>query len=228
MDKIIYDNKLGDAIKMWLGIADYIELDHYPFNEVEIEVNDGEKKSNINIVFKGDKLITTVDKFRQVNNVELKDGKIHVIKTSYSDFKNKKTIDELAKVAVGTINPIFSFVANYNLPQNSKARSIFAMRDLMYGNFAISKVNKTKGSDFKKNSSKKIKTNSSKLLNLVETAKYYGKIEIEEEKREYNRTCPAWTVKGFYRKLKNGDSIWIEPFVKGKNKDEIQDKIYKF
>lgn len=39
-------------------------------------------------------------------------------------------------------------------------------------------------------------------------------------------TCPAWGVRGHFRHLRNGKVIFIEPFVKGKERDKYKGKEY--
>lgn len=42
-------------------------------------------------------------------------------------------------------------------------------------------------------------------------------------------TCPAWNVRGHYRQLKDGRSVYVRPYVKGKERkhaDKIVDKTY--
>lgn len=38
------------------------------------------------------------------------------------------------------------------------------------------------------------------------------------EQKKYKRHCEAWGVRGHYRHLKNGKTIFIKPFIKGKGK----------
>lgn len=47
-------------------------------------------------------------------------------------------------------------------------------------------------------------------------------------RREYK--CEAWGVRGHIRHLKNGKTVFVRPYVKGKKRDEVkaQDKIYRF
>ena len=44
--------------------------------------------------------------------------------------------------------------------------------------------------------------------------------------RKYQRHCEAWGVRGHYRQLKNGEIIYIKPYIKGKGK--IKQTTYKF
>ena len=39
-------------------------------------------------------------------------------------------------------------------------------------------------------------------------------------------TCPAWSVRGHFRHLRNGKVIFVEPFIKGPKKDEFKGKEY--
>ena len=40
-------------------------------------------------------------------------------------------------------------------------------------------------------------------------------------------TCPAWGVRGHFRHYKNGQIVFIKPYVKGKKRDEYKGKVYE-
>lgn len=43
-------------------------------------------------------------------------------------------------------------------------------------------------------------------------------LEDNDVKREYNKTMESWTVKGHTRTYKNGKTVWIAPYTKGRGK----------
>ena len=74
--------------------------------------------------------------------------------------------------------------------------------------------------------------NNSNVITIKNTKKVYLFPDREKiktniiPKREIK--LDAWRVRGHNRKLSNGKEVYIKPYIKGKNKDKIQNKIYKF
>ena len=50
---------------------------------------------------------------------------------------------------------------------------------------------------------------------------------IKVERRKAEIRCQAWGVRGHFRHYKNGTVIFIKPYVKGKEKDKWQGRIYE-
>lgn len=76
-------------------------------------------------------------------------------------------------------------------------------------------------------SSKKSKNKNTKsVVRLVKryTLKKNWEILYKTHK---NIHCPAWGVRGHYRHYKNGNTIFIKAYTKGKYKDKYQSKEYK-
>lgn len=46
------------------------------------------------------------------------------------------------------------------------------------------------------------------------------------KKRVHEITCAAWGVRGHFRHYKSGKTVFIQPYVKGKKRDEYQGKVY--
>lgn len=64
-----------------------------------------------------------------------------------------------------------------------------------------------------------------KTYKLIDVVRKYER-HINKNKRHI--TCDYWEVKGHFRHLKNGKTIYVKPYSKGKNKDGIsKDRIYK-
>jgi hypothetical protein len=73
----------------------------------------------------------------------------------------------------------------------------------------------------------KAKSNSSKnRVVKITSVQYSFDYSNEGAKRAYQRHTESWKVRGHWRHYKNGKSVWIEPYTKGKG--EIEPKTYKF
>ena len=46
------------------------------------------------------------------------------------------------------------------------------------------------------------------------------------KKRVQEISCPAWGVRGHFRHYKSGKTVFIQPYVKGKKRDEYKGKVY--
>lgn len=66
-------------------------------------------------------------------------------------------------------------------------------------------------------------------LYLSDELTYYAAFNVPEEKLKRSIKCPVWDVRGFYRHYKNGKTVWINSFQKGKdrNKGISSDRTYK-
>lgn len=85
------------------------------------------------------------------------------------------------------------------------------------------KVAKTHGAGEKKAEYKRAAV---KHLNKIYTIR--GKRAPTENKGTRARHCEAWEVVGHYRHYKNGRVVYIAPYYKGKNKNAVKGKTYKF
>lgn len=55
---------------------------------------------------------------------------------------------------------------------------------------------------------------------------YEGRVkEIVSKRTKWH--CPAWGVRGHYRHYKNGNVVFIQPYIKGKEKDRYEGREYK-
>lgn len=69
-------------------------------------------------------------------------------------------------------------------------------------------------------------SNSQNKIYLLDDIIEIVSSNLGKGKREIN--CPCWQVRGFYRQYKNGNRIWVKPFLKGKErtKEKPKDKEY--
>ena len=51
--------------------------------------------------------------------------------------------------------------------------------------------------------------------------------KMTREYKEYVRHCPAWGVRGHYRHMKSGKTVYVKPHVKGQRRDLYVGRIYE-
>ena len=63
----------------------------------------------------------------------------------------------------------------------------------------------------------------------TKVVKKYNIFKNEQEKKIRQMQCPSWSVRGHYRHYKNGKTVFVKAYSKGKNRDkqEPEEKIYK-
>ncbi len=81
-----------------------------------------------------------------------------------------------------------------------------------------------------KQPSKKIEHKKNSGPNVVRLVRQYKlkknwKTKVERRKAEIQ--CKAWGVRGHFRHYKNGKVIFVEAYVKGKDRDQYQGKVYE-
>ena len=64
-------------------------------------------------------------------------------------------------------------------------------------------------------------------VRLVRSYRLKKRWKTVMKRRIQQITCPAWGVRGHYRHYKNGKTVFIQPYVKGKKRDEYRGKIYE-
>ena len=69
---------------------------------------------------------------------------------------------------------------------------------------------------------KKNTTNVSRLFKTYKLVKNWK----SQARKKAQITCPCWGVRGHFRHYRNGKVVFIEPFVKGKEKDKYRGKEY--
>lgn len=77
--------------------------------------------------------------------------------------------------------------------------------------------------EYKQN--KRKPNNNKKEYGLLDCIKIYQK--KEGIRKKYEITCESWEVRGYFRHYKNGKTIWVKPFKKGKNKNNNTTNEYK-
>lgn len=105
-----------------------------------------------------------------------------------------------------------------------------AFRTVMYINYKMLSDRVEKNIPFKDNiqenkTENKTEKTEKKYYSLCEAIKYISK----SHGGHHEIKCEKWSVRGHYRKYKNGKTIFIKEFTKGKKKDEtiqIKQKIY--
>lgn len=224
MDKIIYDENMDKTMKMWLSMAEYTEIDFAPFEEIEINFCNI-KDHNTTVIYKQNRIVYKLDSQKQTTKIELKDGKFVPTKVTYSDFGDME--DTVANSSIDIINGIFSFVCNYNLPQNEKFRTTYTMWKIIKGDIPMSKNSNKKVSSTNLSNDKndKIHRSYSSVADLVRIARPVKHSE-NSETREYTRHSEGWTVKGYMRKKPKGGYTWVHPHTRG-DKHNKKDKNYR-
>ncbi len=69
---------------------------------------------------------------------------------------------------------------------------------------------------------KKNKTNAVRLFKTYKLVKNWK----SQARKKAEITCPAWGVRGHFRHYRNGKTIFVEAYVKGKEKDKYKGKEY--
>jgi len=77
----------------------------------------------------------------------------------------------------------------------------------------------------KKNKKKNVNKNVRSITSVVYNVSFPTEKVTEQEKKEYNRMKEAWKVRGHWRELKNGKTVWIKTYVKG-DKDKVEPTMY--
>lgn len=63
-------------------------------------------------------------------------------------------------------------------------------------------------------------------LNVFKVKEYIAhKVATKHVEKVWN--CPAWGVRGHYRKCKSGKTVYVKPYVKGQHKEEYKGRIYE-
>ena len=63
-------------------------------------------------------------------------------------------------------------------------------------------------------------------LNVFKVKEYIAhKVATKHSEKVWN--CPAWGVRGHYRKCKSGKTVYVKPYVKGQHKEEYKGRIYE-
>lgn len=224
MDKIIYDENMDKSMKMWLSMAKYTKINFAPFEEIEINFCNI-KDYNTTVIYKQNRVVYKLDSQKQTTKIELKDGKFIPTKVTYSDFGDME--DTVASSSIDIINTIFSFVCNYNLPQNKKFKTTYTMWKILKGDIPMSKNSSKKVSSTNLSNGKndKIHRSYSSIVDLIRIAKPVKHGE-NSDTREYTRHSEGWTVKGYMRKKPKGGYTWVHPHTRG-NKHNKKDKNYR-
>lgn len=95
-------------------------------------------------------------------------------------------------------------------------------------NQEVCEVERTRHS-FNKAKNKKGKAKAKKAIVISSTTyriKYVNTASVGGEKRDFTRHTEAWKVRGHWRHLQSGKTIWVREHVKGNKEAKIDHKIY--
>lgn len=127
---------------------------------------------------------------------------------------NTSITEKDATIALGQILSILGYISEELCKVNTVVKTERLPR------------NNNKGSN-SNNSKEKIRRRTVKVLNkdkVIYTVKS-NQANISATIRKYQRHVKSWSVVGHSRRLKNGKTVWVKPYVKGKG--EISPKTYK-
>lgn len=220
MDKILYNDETEEYIQRWWKMAEYKHIDNSPFEEIEI-VSD----MDWSLIYKGDRVIfkSTKDTRKYVGKTRIKDGKVEVYKTTFTDFKNELPKELLEQ----TFTLLFSFIVNYHREENRFFIALEQMENIIMGKGAFAPKSTKDNSENKEDKRTVSSTTQGSVTKLVTMANAFSK--KEGEKREYTRKTESWKSRGYYRRKskKNPEMIWVAPSIKGNKNGKVEDKVYK-
>lgn len=149
----------------------------------------------------------------EIINFRLEDFLINIIQ-AMKKLKGKKPSEMMNREIIhetwaADVLPIIMFM--FYVIHNSKNKTVIEMG--------------TTTKKYKSPELRKYNPPKNKVYNLIDVVRKY---ERHINKNKHHITCEYGEVKGHFRHLKNGKTIYVKPYSKGKNKDGIsKDRIYK-
>ena len=141
---------------------------------------------------------------------EKKDYKVKIIK---SGFGQKSKINK-------RISDMFVWLLGYICYVKDHPTVNYEKQDIV-------KDNKKVSTDKKRNTSNNTNTKNYKITLGDKTIKLHLKPnEIKTIKRKYVRMVESWSVMGHIRHYKNGKTVFIKPYIKGKGRNDVSKKDY--
>lgn len=189
--------------------------------------------------FSFDDFTLVIEPLNQVIKVNIEGRKddqifhVKIIKTNRNGLTSSRTydigIDEFFDEYATTMREVFSNGFTRDAINNDAVDLILPFHFMQYVIYSerhrnIEYIESAQRSGSSK-SHKRTSQNTTHEYSLTDCIRIYH--STNKNRKKYEITCDSWNVRGFFRHYKNGKIVWVKPFKKGKNRNDLDVKNYK-